>query len=297
MVRKTRRARKLRRTRRQRGGNGTRLGFKNGTTIQMLQAKCDECYNSKSRRGFCNLSTCGNYCAIDRTGNYTHNGICKSSMTASKLDPEPYLKGLSRIIIENGIEYVTPEGEISYGDTITSCTTVTIIFNGNYKIALHYNAATYAFGGECPLNLNSMFEQINTTIRKNNLSGVPIKAIYIFGSSRYYEDNEVLLNMNTQEVRESRAEATRAAALAVGRAAAAQAPRPARATVNSIRNLFSRNIPNPIRHDALILQLENRDVNQKNSGYLLVKANGTLSGKVTNWEGQLQEFNEVPPLG
>ena len=286
MVRKTRRARKLRRTRRQRGGNGTRLGFKNGTTIQMLQAKCDECYATKSKKQFCNLSTCGKYCAIDRTGNYTHNGICTSSMTASKLDPEPYLKGLSRIIIENGIEYVTPEGEISYGDTITSCTTVTIIFNGNYKIALHYNAATYAFGGECPLNLNNMFEQINTTILENNLSGVPIKAIYIFGSSRYYEDNKVLLNINTQEVRV-------ASALEAGVAP----PRVARATVNSIRNLFSRNIPNPIRHDALILQLENRDVKQKNSGYLLVKANGTLSGKVTNWEGQLQEFNEVPPLG
>jgi hypothetical protein len=242
------------------------------------------CYKTKSKKQFCNLSTCGKYCAIDRTGNYTHSGICNSSRTASKLDPEPYLKGLSRIIIENGIEYVTPEGEISYGDTITSCTTVTIIFNENYKIALHYNPATYLFdASSCPLNLNSMFEQINRTIIENNLSGVPIKAIYIFGASSYYEDNEVLLNINTQEVR-----------VANGR------PRAAPATVNSIRNLFSRNIPNPIRGDALILQLEDREVNQKkqteNSGYLLVKANGTLSGKVRSG-GQLREFNEVPPLG
>ena len=270
MARKTRRARKSRKTRKQRGGLGTRLGFKNNTTPQMIQAKCAECMATKSKKGFCNLSTCGNYCAIDRTGVYAQTGMCVSSITATKLKPEPYIKGLTRIIIENGIEYVGPEGEISYGDTITSCTTVTIIFNENHKIGLHYNPATYIFEGDslAPLNIDTMFEKINRKIIENNLSEVPIKAIYIFGASRYFQHNSVLLNMNTKEVRGGESEALNS---------------------SGIRKLFGEKLSNTIRPDAHIVKLENYEIKSLHNHYLVVRANGTLEGTAVT------QIKEVPP--
>ena len=156
MARKTRRARKLRRTRKQRGGNGTRLGFKNGTTPQMIQAKCAECMRTKSKKQFCNLSTCGNYCAIERAGNRADWNICRESDTCLRyMTPEPYLQGKSRILIEDSIAFVEPEGEICYGGTIDTCTTVTVIFDDNSKIGLHINPS--------PLQMREVFENFNST--------------------------------------------------------------------------------------------------------------------------------------
>ena len=55
------------------------------------------------------------------------------------MKPEPYVRGKSRIVVEDSIVFVEPEGEICYGDTITTCTTVTVVFDDNSKIGLHIN--------------------------------------------------------------------------------------------------------------------------------------------------------------
>ena len=156
MARKTRRAKKSRKTRKQRGGIGMRLGFKNNTTPQMIQAKCAECMRTKSKKQFCNLSTCGNYCAIERSGNKEDWNVCKESDTCLKyMTPAPYLQGKSRILIEDSIAFVEPEGEICYGGTIDTCTTITVIFDDNSKIGLHINPS--------PLQIREVFQNFNST--------------------------------------------------------------------------------------------------------------------------------------
>ena len=133
-----------------------RLGFKNNTTPQMIQAKCAECMRTKSKKQFCNLSTCGNYCAIERSGNKEDWNVCKESDTCLKyMTPAPYLQGKSRILVEDSIAFVEPEGEICYGGTIDTCTTITVIFDDNSKIGLHINPS--------PLQIREVFQNFNST--------------------------------------------------------------------------------------------------------------------------------------
>jgi hypothetical protein len=134
-----------------------RLGFRNGTTPKILHEKCRQCMATKSTQGFCNLSTCGNYCAIERTGGDKAKwNICMESDACLKyMTPEPYLQGKSRILVEDSIAFVEPEGEICYGGTIDTCTTVTVIFDDNSKIGLHINPS--------PLQMRELFQNFNST--------------------------------------------------------------------------------------------------------------------------------------
>jgi hypothetical protein len=202
MARKTRRARKSRKTRKQRGGLGTRLGFKNNTTPQMIQAKCAECMATKSTKGFCNLSTCGNYCAIERAGNRADWNICKESETCLRyMKPEPYLQGKSRILIEDSIAFIEPEGEICYGGTITTCTTVTVVFDDKSKIGIHINPQPLLernlFSGKNPfapdiankydtpnpiITYENLWDKIRELRRQNNKLENTVYAIYIISS-------------------------------------------------------------------------------------------------------------------
>jgi len=192
MARKTRRLRKSRKTRKQRGGLGTRLGFRNGTTPIMIQAKCRECMATKSTKGFCNLSTCGNYCAIERAGNRADWNICKESDTCLRyMTPEPYLQGKSRILVEDSIAFVEPEGEICYGGTIDTCTTVTVLFDDNSKIGLHINPSplqlreigeNYYSTPEPIITYENLWDKIRELRRQNNKLENLVTALYIISS-------------------------------------------------------------------------------------------------------------------
>jgi len=192
MARKTRRSRKSRKTRKQRGGLGTRLGFRNGTTPIMIQAKCRECMATKSIKGFCNLSTCGNYCAIERAGNRADWNICKESDTCLRyMTPEPYLQGKSRILVEDSIAFVEPEGEICYGGTIDTCTTVTVLFDDNSKIGLHINPSplqlreideNYSSTPEPIITYENLWDKIRELRRQNNKLENLVTALYIISS-------------------------------------------------------------------------------------------------------------------
>jgi hypothetical protein len=263
MVRKTRRARKLRRTRKQRGGQVYR-------SIAEAQEMCDKCYKENEKSEECKIINCGKYCAVNRTNNNVETGRCIKTDTAIKLNERPYLQGLSRIIVENGIEYVPPEGEISYGDTITTCTTVTIVFENNSKIGLHYNPATYlAEQKSAPLNLDSMFDKIKEKIRENKLEGHPIKSIYILGSSSYYIDNDQLLNVNTLQVREpNKNKRNKRESL----------------DLDNIKNLFENKLKdtgNTILDNALLGCFPGVVIESRAGNYVLIKSDGTLSGNVT----------------
>jgi hypothetical protein len=202
MARKTRKARKSRKTRKQRGGEGQRLGFKNNTTPKMIHAKCAECMRTKSTKGFCNLSTCGNYCAIERAGNRADWNICRESDTCLKhMDPKPYLQGKSRILIEDSIAFVEPEGEICYGGTITTCTTVTVVFDDKSKIGIHINPQPLLerniFPGVNPftpdipnkyhtpnpiITYENLWDKIRELRRQNNKLENTVYAVYIISS-------------------------------------------------------------------------------------------------------------------
>jgi hypothetical protein len=197
MARKTRRARKSRKTRRQRGG------FKqNNPMSKMIHAKCAECMATKSTEGFCNLSTCGNYCSIERAGNRAEWNICRESDTCLKyMNPSPYVKGKSRILVEDSIAFVEPEGEICYGGTITTCTTVTLVFNDKSKIGLHINPQPLLerniFPGDNPfapdipdkydtptpiITYENLWDKIREVRRQNNRLQNFVSAVYIISS-------------------------------------------------------------------------------------------------------------------
>lgn len=62
-----------------------------------------------------------------------------------RMDIQKFLDGHSTFTVENNINITPPEGEICFGNTITSCLTLCIIFNNNLKISLHINPATTLF--------------------------------------------------------------------------------------------------------------------------------------------------------
>jgi hypothetical protein len=262
MARKSRRARKLRRTRKQRGGQVYR-------SIAEAQEMCDKCSKENEKSEECKIINCGKYCAVNRTNNNVKTGRCIKTDTAIKLNERPYLQGLSRIIVENGIEYVPPEGEISYGDTITTCTTVTIVFENNSKISLHYNPATYlADPNSTPLNIDSMFDKIKEKIRENKLERHPIKSIFILGSSSYYIDNDQLLNVNTLQVREPN-----------------KNKRNKRESLDhdNIKKLFENKLKdtgNTFLAEPLLVCFPGVVVESRAGNYVLIKSDGTLSGNV-----------------
>lgn len=61
------------------------------------------------------------------------------------MDIQKFLDGHNTFTVENNINITPPEGEICFGNTITTCLTLCIIFNNNLKVSLHINPATTLF--------------------------------------------------------------------------------------------------------------------------------------------------------
>ena len=60
----------------------------------------------------------------------------------NRLNEELYIQGLSNFVLENNITVTAPEGEVCFGNTITSCVTFCLIFQNNKKLSVHVNPAT-----------------------------------------------------------------------------------------------------------------------------------------------------------
>ena len=209
MARKTRRARKSRKTRKQRGGfEQNNPMWKEHKTPNSLQAKCAQCFNTSSKTGFCNLSICGNYCAIERGGLKTNWNKCKRSNACLRyMKPEPYVRGKSRIVVEDSIVFVEPEGEICYGDTITTCTTVTVVFDDNSKIGLHINPmplylreilSNSTTTPEPIITYENIWDKISEVRGINNKIRNAVKAVYIISSPNlnYYDTYKIRSNID-----------------------------------------------------------------------------------------------------
>jgi len=161
---------------------------------------------------------CINHCGINRTGSSSianePSNTCVRDLSVEFLTDDLYKVGKDRIIKENSIELVEPDGEISFSDTISSCTAVTVVFNNNYKIGLHIGLAFYtkeedenglnAFGaGTAPpaiVTLVNMIDKIKELYDPTKeINGENIKSIYIFSNdydiySYINESKEYLIN-------------------------------------------------------------------------------------------------------
>jgi len=268
MARKTRRSRKSRKTRKQRGGfEQNNPMWKEHKTPNSLQEKCMECMETKSTKGFCNLSTCGNYCAIERSGLKTNWNKCKSSNACLRyMTPEPYLQGKSRILVEDSIAFVEPEGEICYGDTIDTCTTVTVVFDDNSKIGLHINPMPLYYR-EYKININSTpepvitYENIWNKISElrgiNNKTKNAVKAVYIISSPD-------LVNIDNNKIRSSNIN-----------------QRGSLITKESMTTILEKKLPGFSRGSTnLIYQTKiTLEANKNNTHHLVIRVDGTLDGR------------------
>ena len=112
--------------------------------------KCPRCVFTNSGNNtipnFCqkingNVDKCFYGSSIDEIFNV--DGTIKSSVP--RMDIQKFLDGHNTFTVENNINITLPLGEICFGNTITSCLTLCIIFNNNLKISLHINPVTTIF--------------------------------------------------------------------------------------------------------------------------------------------------------
>ena len=93
---------------------------------QKINGNVDKCFYSQS---------------IDEI--FMADGTLKPSVP--RMDIQKFLDGHSTFTVENNINITLPEGEVCFGNTITSCLTLCIIFNNNLKVSLHINPSTTLF--------------------------------------------------------------------------------------------------------------------------------------------------------
>ncbi len=125
-----------------------------GTLQEMYESKIQEC-NTKETRNISDAHQCGN-CPFNNAGANNLPNRCKSiignanycftdinnNVLNSRMNIQKYYEGLSNITIENNIHVSPPEGEVCFGNTITSCLTYCVILVDNTKISVHVNPVT-----------------------------------------------------------------------------------------------------------------------------------------------------------
>lgn len=125
----------------------------------------------------------GGRCFQDSTGAYNRMDITK------------YLDGKSKITVENNIYLIEPDGEVCFGDTITTCLTYCFILSDSSKIAVHLNIYTnISPRSSIFMNANSpnviQNEVVNiynvlNLVRSMITGSIKIIKIYILGASEY----------------------------------------------------------------------------------------------------------------
>lgn len=136
----------------------------------------------------------GGYCFQDSTGAY------------NRMDIRKYLEAKSKITVENNIYVVEPDGEICFGNTITTCLTYCFILSDSSKIAVHLNPFTnISQRSEMFKNDNSPNVILNETVNIYNVLNLmgrritgnkKIIKIYVFGASEYkvyYHNNNYFI--------------------------------------------------------------------------------------------------------
>jgi hypothetical protein len=102
------------------------------TTIEVADEKC----------GVCPYTNAGNTRLIDedKTTCAEIGNLCYSEGCGDK---NLFLNNKSKIVKEDNIYLIEPEGEVCFGDTITECIAITLVFEGNWKIAAHINPSDF----------------------------------------------------------------------------------------------------------------------------------------------------------
>jgi hypothetical protein len=118
-----------------------------------------------------------------------------------------YLEGKSSFTLENNINVTGPEGEVCFGNTITSCLTYCVIFENNTKISVHINPATNIFSKydhdiqiNEVVNVFNVLEQILKTIIEKRIIHKIKKIILLAESELYlykYKNNSSILIGNS----------------------------------------------------------------------------------------------------
>lgn len=183
--------------------------FKQVVTACNLHRDSNPLNNDQRTCPLCIFSNAGeptkpNHCKpIDGNG-----GRCFQDVTGAytRMDLRKYLDGKSKIAVENNIYLIEPDGEVCFGDTITTCLTYCLVLSDCSKIAVHLNSfiSYYAnstmMGGPQPdiisnevVNIYNVIDKIKEKITGSN----KINKFYISGAMNYkvyinHEDNNKL---------------------------------------------------------------------------------------------------------
>ncbi len=90
-------------------------------------------------------------------------------------------------VLEDCIKIANPRQKLCYGNTVTSCTTFTIVMENNWKIGVHMSTAAHYTGIPQNINPDTILTEVQTILRNNaNFSG-NIKYLYILGDADSFE--------------------------------------------------------------------------------------------------------------
>uniref|UniRef100_A0A6C0IXP3 Uncharacterized protein n=1 Tax=viral metagenome TaxID=1070528 RepID=A0A6C0IXP3_9ZZZZ len=138
---------------------------KRGSSWKRIEDADREC-------GICPYTNAGeqNLIDIDRTTCSKIGDLCYSDDCGA--DKTLFLKDKSKIVLEDNIYIIPPDGEVCFGDTITECIAITLVFEGNYKIAAHINPTDFIAtmtensGKNTKINCHNLLYWIKRKIRE-----------------------------------------------------------------------------------------------------------------------------------
>ncbi len=155
---------------------------------------CDTKYANKMPPNY-NRSECS-LCPFTNSGSNKEPNKCQPfdnvaeyCFESGRLNKQLYLEGKSKIVVENNIEYIEPDGEVCFGNAITSCTTYCFVFSDNSKICAHINPVTTIFskiGFEPPevlnheiVNFENIFDKVKEIIQEKRIEHKITKIIIL----------------------------------------------------------------------------------------------------------------------
>jgi len=120
--------------------------------------------------------------------------IKEEKIIGNRMNLEKYLNNESVFTIENNIYVTVPNGEVCFGNTITSCLTYCFILNDNTKISVHINPSTTLFAimlneievlNNEIINVFNAHDKILQKIVNMHTTTNKIKKIILLGALKY----------------------------------------------------------------------------------------------------------------
>jgi hypothetical protein len=154
------------------------------------------------------------YCPFNNAGHNDTQNSCKpiagnvdkclsnkDTIIGNRMDLNKYLNNASTFTIENNINITSPNGEVCFGNTITTCLTYCFILNDNTKISVHINPATTVFAliednksvlNNETVNIINSHEKILQKLVNMTSKDIKIKKIILLGAKEYnvYENED-----------------------------------------------------------------------------------------------------------